>query len=450
MGNANKVVALRRLVHCALMVFCMVLGLGLAASTLAADGINREALYEQAKELLRQGQAEQAYQLLAAKEGDLSGDDAYDYLLGVAALDSQNPGEAIFSLQRLVSSNPDFSGARLELARAYFDIGDNELARIEFDRIMTENPPPNVLAAVINYQDAIKARASAYSSSSQFYFETGGGYDSNAPAATDEQLFLGFLLSDNNLAQDSSYADLAAGGYWNRPLSKTSQIMLTARLDHRSNASTHFVDASNLDVGAIWNWKKDDNGFSLAVNNLLSAVDRKYSRRDNGLTMTYTRQAGASVQLAAFARAGISRFNDAALSVRDVNQAMVGLSLNKSFAASQVSLSLTGNSDTTVDSAAPFSTDGYGVSLSNIWFGAAGAQYTLSANLSKTKYDDAYFGLARQDDVYGLSATGVWLNFPGKDWMTTARLGYSMKDSTVSLFEFNRIDAGVTFRKMFD
>ena len=44
----------------------------------------------------------------------------------------------------------------------------------------------------------------------------------------------------------------------------------------------------------------------------------------------------------------------------------------------------------------------------------------------------------------------MWVDFTGKNWMTTARLGYSMKDSTVSLFEFSRIDAGVTFRKMFD
>lgn len=446
MGNRNKEVSLQRLLHCALLV----LGLGLVTSVPAADGPVREALYDQAKELLRQGQADQAYQLLAAREGDFSGDDTFDYLLGVSALDSQRPGEAIFSLQRLVSGYPDFSGARLELARAYFDIGDNELARIEFDRIMTEDPPPNVLAAVIEYQEAIKARASAYSASSQFYLETGGGYDSNPPAATDEQLFLGFLLSENNLAQESSFADLAAGGYWNKPLSKTSQLMFTTRLDHRVNAATHFVDASNLDVGVIWNWKKADNGFSLAANNLLSAVERKYSRRDNGITATYTRQAGAGVQMAAFARAGTSRFHDAALSVRDVNQAMAGLSLTKTFAASQLSLSLTGNSDTTVDSTAPFSTDGYGASLSNIWFGAGGAQYTLSANLSKTTHDDAYFGLARQDDVYGLSATGMWVDFPGKNWMTTARLGYSMKDSTVSLFEFSRIDAGVTFRKMFD
>jgi hypothetical protein len=444
MGNTNKVKVLRKLVHCIFTVLC----LGLAASALAADGINREDLYEQVKNLLRQDQAEQAYQILSAKEGDLSGDDSFDYLLGGAALDSQRPGEAIFSLQRLVSSNSKFSGARLELARAYFDIGDIELARIEFDRIMTENPPPNVMSAVVNYQDAIKALASAYTPSSQFYFDVGGGYDSNAAAATDEQLFMGFLLSESNLAQASSFTDLAAGGYWNLPVTPTSQVMFTARLDHRSNPSTHFVDASNFDLGLIWNWKKDENSFSVAGNSLLAAGDRKYNRRDHGVTMTYTRQAGTSVQLAAFARAGISRFHDAALSVRDVDKAMYGLSATKSFAASQISLSVTGNSDTTVDSAAPFSTDGYGMSLSNVWFGAAGALYTFAANLSKTNFDDAFFGLARQETAYGLSASGMWMQFPAKDWVTTIQLNYNTKDSTVSLFEFNRVDAGVKFSKI--
>ena len=45
----------------------------------------------------------------------------FDYLLGVAALDNGYISEAIFSLRRAIAVEPGFSGARMELARAYFE-----------------------------------------------------------------------------------------------------------------------------------------------------------------------------------------------------------------------------------------------------------------------------------------------------------------------------------------
>ena len=149
--------SIRRWVQVASLTLCFVM----ACVATAAENLNPELLYQQAKELLQKGQADQAFALLAAQEGVLAGDDSYDYLLGVAALDSQQAGEAIFSLQRLIARKPDFSGARLELARAYFEVGDNELARTEFARVLAENPPPNVIAAVTDYQAASDARSSA-------------------------------------------------------------------------------------------------------------------------------------------------------------------------------------------------------------------------------------------------------------------------------------------------
>jgi len=426
----------------------LVMALGLSPWLFGAPEASHEQLLQQAKEFLRSGNAQAAFDLLVPREVELAGTDTYDYLYGVSALDSQHPGEAIFSLRRLVASSPDFAGARMELARAYFDIGDNELAKAEFERVMAENPPPNVVAAVQQYQQAIAARASAYETTTQYYFDFGGGYDSNAPAATDEQLFLGFLLADNNLAKPSTFTDLAMGGFLNRPLSKTSQLMFTGRLDHRANAAAHFVDASNFDLGVAWNWQDGDNGFSLGANNLFAALNRQYNRHDIGVTASYMRQASETILLSTFARLGQSRFNDVALSVRDVDQVMYGTSVSKSFSASQMNLSVTGTTDKTVDATSPFSTNGYGVSFSNIWFRPGGSQHTVSANLSRTNYDDTFFDLPREDDVFSLTASSMWPKFPTEDWVTSFHVNYSVKDSTVSLFEFNRVEAGVSFRRL--
>ena len=160
---------------------------------------DRKGVYQQAREHLRQELPAQAYELLSQYGIEWAGEDAYDYLLGIAALDSGEAGEAIFSLQRLVARKPDFAGARMDLARAYYDIGDNELARVEFQRILTENPPIQVENAANEYMKAIDTRARKYSASTQYYFNIECGHYSHAPAAMDAQLFLSFWLSDNIL-----------------------------------------------------------------------------------------------------------------------------------------------------------------------------------------------------------------------------------------------------------
>ena len=67
---------------------------------------------------IRAGEAEQAYQRLLLFEGRLAGRVRYDYLLGLAALESGRPADATFAFERVLTLNPDFPGARLDMARS--------------------------------------------------------------------------------------------------------------------------------------------------------------------------------------------------------------------------------------------------------------------------------------------------------------------------------------------
>ena len=246
-------------------VMALLLFLTFSSQLYAAD---RERVYQEARAQIAAGQPDKAYDLLSRHELDWAGEDAYDYLLGVAALDSGHAGEAIFSLQRLVTRRPAFSGARMELARAYFDIGDNELARVEFEQILAESPPENVRAAAGEYMQAIERNARSYSASGQYFFELAAGYDSNAPAATDNDIFLNFVLNPNNLEQDSVFARAAFGADWSMPVGDDSQIVANIKLDHRLNAQAHYVDGSNAGAGVGWMTKRGDHTFSISANAL--------------------------------------------------------------------------------------------------------------------------------------------------------------------------------------
>ena len=83
-----------------------------------------EDVLQSAQKLLQDGYSIRAYDLLQTFEDELAGNTEYDYLYGVAALDSGEPRKAIFAFQRAVMTDPNFAGARMELARAYFEIGE--------------------------------------------------------------------------------------------------------------------------------------------------------------------------------------------------------------------------------------------------------------------------------------------------------------------------------------
>jgi hypothetical protein len=99
-------------------------------------------------------------------------------------------------------------------------------------------------------------------------------------------VFLNFTLSPNNLEQSSSFANAALGALYTRPVGPKSQIILNANIDHRVNPSTHFVDASNLNLGAGWSLQRGVNSFSVSANRVYSWLDRSENKHDTGINFS--------------------------------------------------------------------------------------------------------------------------------------------------------------------
>src|SRR6266850_2349296 len=68
--------------------------------------------WSEAHALIDAGKSADAYSMLAAQEAESAGEEDFDYLLGIAALDSGRPAEAVFSLERVLAVDPGFLGAR--------------------------------------------------------------------------------------------------------------------------------------------------------------------------------------------------------------------------------------------------------------------------------------------------------------------------------------------------
>ena len=188
-----------------------------------------QALLRQAESSLARGDAETAYTTLSAREAALAGNAVFDYLLGVAALDTGRTSEAIFALRRSLAVEPRFSGARMELARAYYEAGNHALARTLFAALLTENPPPGVRDVLNGYIQAIDRRPAAPRSRFSPFAEIAAGHDSNANGSTSSQQFFGFTLSPQNIATESPFYEFAAGFNWTVPASTRQGWFFGAR-----------------------------------------------------------------------------------------------------------------------------------------------------------------------------------------------------------------------------
>ena len=109
--------------------YLVVLGFVLSSAAFADD------LLKKAEQLISSGQHQQAYDLLLAEAEERSGTPDFDLLLGIAALDSGHPSHAVFALERVLAMQPNNAHARAELAKAYFQMGENEAAKEEFTAV---------------------------------------------------------------------------------------------------------------------------------------------------------------------------------------------------------------------------------------------------------------------------------------------------------------------------
>lgn len=149
---------------------------GLFGSTFAA-------IPDEMKALIEKQRPKEAYEL-GLKYPEMLGEPLFDYVFGVAAVDSGRVSLGVLALERVLLDNPGDDLARLELARAYFALGEYQRSREEFTAVKRNQPPASVVNTVNLYLDEIKRKEGLYKIQYRAYGELGGGYNSNVNVAT--------------------------------------------------------------------------------------------------------------------------------------------------------------------------------------------------------------------------------------------------------------------------
>jgi len=248
------------------------------------------------KALLDQGRAAEAYEL-AQKNPDRLGSPPFDFLFGVAAIDSGNAAEGVLALERYVVQFPDSVPARAELARGYFVLGDDLRARQEFEGLQKQNLDPAMASTVGRYLDAIRAREGAYRTTARLYVEAGLGYDNNVNSGVGSAnivlpTFGNVTLAPTGVRMSSTFATFGVGGQISTPVAPGLAVFGGGNVESKNNLQRGADAFDLLSYGANGgvSYLRGGNVWRLTGNISQIEVDNVRFRKSTGVTGEWTHQ----------------------------------------------------------------------------------------------------------------------------------------------------------------
>lgn len=284
-----------------------------------------EKLLRDAEALMKAGKPEQAYQLLEPFEFDRSGEVRFDYLIGIAALDSGKPDKATLAFERVLAVDPDYAGARLDLARAYYHLGDLQRAKTEFETVLEQNPSVAARATIQEYLDDIAARGIGKRTRISGYVEGTAGHDSNINNATETpyNVYIPTLYPVSTELPDNYYG-VAAGGVINHNLDANWLLYAGADMYQRYYYKQNNFDLFDLEerAGAIYGTGTDRYRIGVSGGQNTLGGSRYYNH--SGLDGDWRHAVDVSNQLDVFGQYMQYRYANAALQLNDINQLIAG------------------------------------------------------------------------------------------------------------------------------
>jgi tetratricopeptide (TPR) repeat protein len=442
-------------------------------TTLASIAVRADdPVVERARQLLGAGNARQAYTELMAVQDKMSGMPEFDYLLGVASLDSGHIEDAIVAFERVLALVPNHAGAQMDIARAYYAAGSYDLAEAAFVKLRASNPPPAAQQAIGRYLDAIQQRKHQTQSGWSAYGELGLGYDSNITGvpvnfgAAAQQAFnlIGIEPTGNSLKRSAAFIQGAVGGEYYHPLNRGWSLFSGGELRGRAYHKESDFNLAGLEVhfgGALnegQNQYRATASYAPFWQQGAAPGDPQPTndRRIAGVNLDWRHSLDTKTQVGFGLQLNNARFPRN--QVEDFNQLFLTASWLKSFESKGVPLIYVSGFVTEDRADKDFDNGVSGTSSKSKNLGGLRSyfQYSLSPKLQ------AFNGLAlimRRDkddyarsteiqkgkDVYGELTLGLAWQFRDKCALRL-QYAYSHNSSNIDIYDFNRSEVSSTIR----
>lgn len=432
-----------------LLAGCMA-GLGVQASAATDQGLG------ELRRLVDAGQYEAAFKLASTQTG-LMGSPHFDFLMGVAAVNSGHLAQGVLALERHLAVVPANDRARLDLAKGYYDLGDYFRARQEFEFVLRYNPPKDVQANVQKYLDAMQTREVITSrTSSRSYIEIGAGSDSNVNAGTYENqidLLTGpvFITDPASSEAKSPFVQVTGGTQWLRRVDAGLAVFAGLDFDLKHNPDATQYDTANLGAYTGFSVAKGAGLYRLTFSEgQLRVNDEKYRN-----TMSLTGEGQFSLGQG-YSASGVAQYSELAHAqvneVRDARMLTLGGGVQRTFQSAwrptlgvQVTYAKEFNLHLREDLSRKVFTTRLSLAASPT------EQVSVSAGLSRQQSSfglaDIAFGTVREDTMW---SADVGVNYLwNRNWLIRADLQTTDNESNQGLYSYRRTVVGLRSRYLF-
>lgn len=444
-------------------LLALLLGWQLSNPGSAVFAADANALIGQAKALMQSGKAAEAYDVLETDVDANAANVDYNYVLGIAALDSGKPGLAVFAFERVLTLNPQHLPARAELARAYLALGESDAAKEELEQVRQLNPPPEVARTIGDYLGAIdlyerdRQAGTAGATGLTGYVQMDLGFDTNINTATNATsvvvpLFgnVPFQLSPLFTAQSSTYSGLGAGANYQGKITENVTgfvgVNSSGRYNWREDVFYTYSYGGNAGIRVA----RGIDSYTVGVNTNQFFISNFHLDDYRGVFGEWQRQLNRNNLLTVFGQYfTIDHPFEHAL---DTRLYLGGATLAHAFEVKGspiVSLSAYGASDKEQGNNPTVGRDYYGVRsslqlrLSESFKLVAG----VAAQHSRYGGTNVFFDVRRAENRYD---GNLGLEFvPAKNWTITPQLLYTRNESNIPINDFDRKQALITVRRDF-
>ncbi|MEO8022414.1 porin family protein [Polaromonas sp.] len=416
-----------------------------------------DALVRESLALVEQGQAQQAFDRLAAVETERAGDPDFDTVLGIAANDTGQFTRAVFALERALTVQPANARARAELGRALFALKDNQAARQVLQETKRENIPTDVARRIDDFLLAIDRNEEAARSSIKAYIETSYGSDSNinsgpsnANVAVPALGGLVFTLGPTGVKLKDDFYSVGAG-ISGRYVMENPRLSLIASAagNYRFNLDHNDFDTNQFDITAGASYRVDKDEFTAVAQVGTYAADNNPVRNQRGVVGEWTHRPDVASQWSTYLQLSTLRYPGQSL--RDAERYVLGTSYATVLHSG---LLVFGGGYLGVEDERASGVPHLGHRLVGL---RAGLQQPLNADIDlfasvgheNRRYGgpDPLFLVTRSDRQSTLSLGLNWV--PAVTWRVTPQLSLLKTSSNIAISDFTKRVLSVTVRKDF-
>jgi hypothetical protein len=412
-----------------------------------------------AESLIREGKGAEVWRLLSPHEFEFAGQEDFDYLLGVAALDSGRADRATLIFERVLAMNPDHAAARMDMGRAYFALGDFHRARGEFEQVRNlDDMPPAARQTVDRYLAAIEERAPSRRTRLAGYVEAGMGRDTNVNGSTASgsiyvPLFsTTFSLGSSSVKAADNYLSVGGGAEVTHAIGGGFDLFAGVDLRQRAHRHWDIYDSTSVDYRAGFQAVHGKDTLRLTVGRNEYSLDHADYRRIGSFGLELRHAFDARTQIIGFGQTSEIRYLQTGSQFYSSIQMLAGLGFVRNlegsgnplvfgsvFAGDDIATRRRGDGDKEIVGAR--------IGYQRMLRDDLDVQATLSVQSNEYQRANPLFRDYRKDVQYDL---GMGLNWRfSKDWSLKPQLNYTRADSNFKIYDYDRYELSLTLRKDF-